>query len=85
MALTSRSALSLYQRLGLNYSYVLPIVVGSEGGPCPSLLDAESATLTTLDDWQRSEGTPMRYLQTFSVQGVFSSNGNGEAELYDMP
>ena len=67
---TKQAALSFYQR-GLNYSHVLPIVVGSESGPCPSLLDAERATLISLDDWQRSEGTRMRYSQTFSVQGVF--------------
>ena len=67
-----------------NCQKVIPIVVGSEGGPCPSALDAERATLTSLDDEQRSEGTLMKYSQKLSTQEVFRLNArllNGVAEL----
>ena len=63
------------------HNHNLPIVVGSEGGPCPSLLDAERATLTSFDDGQRSEGTSMTYSQMSSTQEVFRANVTVLAEL----
>ena len=51
----------------------LPMVVELEGGPCPSSWDAESATLMSLDEVQRSEGTVMIYSHTSATQDMFLS------------
>lgn len=45
------------------------MTLGSEGGPCPSLLAAEIVTLMLVDGRQREEGTSTSCLQTPSSQG----------------
>ena len=66
----------------VGYGKSLPMVVEFEGGPCPSLLCAESATLMSFDEEvQRSEGTVMAYSHTSIAQDVFLSTIIVVAEL----
>ena len=59
-----------------------PMCIEFEGGPCPSSLYAESATLMSFDDEvQRSEGTVMEYSHTSVTQDMFLSTIIVVAEL----
>ena len=58
-----------------------PMVVEFERGPCPSALDAESVTLMSFDEVQRSEGTVMVYSHTLVRQDMFLSTIIVVAEL----
>ena len=48
----------------------IPTVMGSDGGPTPSLLAAAIVISTLADIEQMEEGTSMMYLQVLFTQGV---------------